>query len=261
MLDIYLFDEGGDASAESSAATETSSEESGVATQEEEKLYTKTDMSEAIKGRVKGLKARETELTEMLDKYKPISERLSVRYGTSDLDELVKMLDNDDSWLEAEAAKRGLTKEATKTVMEVEREKRALAQREAEHRAELQRIENVTRWRAEERELRKTYPNFNLDEEFDDPRFSNLLFGGVSVEDAYMALHAKDIVRGGVQYAYEKGREAQADSIRANADRPLENGVSSKPAVNTKIDVSKLTNAELDAIEARVRAGERITLR
>lgn len=262
MFLLNLFAEG----AESAPAEDTSSEttDSSVDTgsqPEEEKLYTKTDMSNAVKERVKNLKAREEQANKRIASYGELHRILTDRYGTDDINELQERLLGDDLYIEQESIKRNMSKEATKLQIEREyREKREFerARAEAEER---ERQENVLRWRGEEVELQKTFPNFDLAEEFEDPTFAQMLMSGVPVRNAYMAIHAEDIIQGGVQVAYEKGREAVASSVAANANRPLENGASSKPAVNTKKEVSKLSYAEMDDIDARVNRGERITFR
>lgn len=266
MFLLNLFADGADSapageSASADTSTETPTSDNTGSQPEEEKLYTKTDMSNAVKERVKNFKAREAEANQRINAYGELHRILADRYGTDDLAQLQERLLGDDLYIEQESIKRNMSKEATKLQIEREyREKREFerARAEAEER---ERQENVIRWRNEEAELQKTFPNFDLTTEFEDPTFAQMLMSGVPVRNAYMALHAEDIIQGGVQVAYEKGREAVASSIAANAGRPLENGVSNKPAVNTKKDVSKLTYAEMDDIDARVNRGERITFR
>lgn len=265
MFYLNLFDEGAESSpAEAESSTETSSETSTEETgsqPEEEKLYTKTDMSNAVKERVKNFKAREEQANQRISAYGELHRILADRYGTDDISQLQERLLGDDLYIEAESVKRNMSKEATKLQIEREyREKREFERARAEAE-EAERQANVIKWRGEETELKKTFPNFDLNTEFEDPTFAQMLMSGIPVRSAYMAIHADDIIQGGVQVAFEKGKEAVAASIAANAKRPLENGVSSKPAVNTKKDISKLTNAEMDDIDARVRRGERVTLR
>lgn len=268
MFLLNLFADGADSAPAGEAAeasTETSTSETsteGTGSQpEEEKLYTKTDMSNAVKERVKNFKAREAEANERINAYGELHRILADRYGTDDIEQLQERLLGDDLYIEQESIKRNMSKEATRLQIEREyREKREFERAKAEAE-ERERQENVTRWRNEEAELQKTFPNFDLTTEFEDPTFAQLLISGVPVRSAYMALHADDIIQGGVQVAFERGKEAVASSIQANAKRPLENGVSSKPAVNTKKDISKLTKAEMDDIDERVRRGERITFR
>ena len=145
--------------------------------------------------------------------------------------------------------------EATKLQMELEyrdaqeRERNAAIAREAKFQSD------VLRWRGEEIELRKTFPNFVLDEEFENPRFYDLITTGWSLEDAYEAVHAKELIQGSMQHAYEKGRENLSNSIQANANRPASNGVSSQGANITKYDFKKMTNEEFDKFREDVRAG------
>ena len=263
MFKLFLFDEGGEAAAAPSTAPETPSDAPArdTGSQPEEKLYTKTDMSNAVKERVKGFKAREAEANQKIASYGELHRILADRYGTDDIAELQNRIIGDDLYVEAESVKRNMSKEATKLQLEREyREKREFERAKAEA-DEAKRQADVLRWRGEEVELRKTFPSFDLSTEFENPAFANLLMNNIPVRDAYMAIHANDIFQGTVQHAFEKGKEAVAASIAANANRPLENGVSSKPAINTRKDISKLTNAEMDEIDAQVSRGERVTFR
>ena len=262
MLDIYLFDEGGDASADSSAAVGTSDSGEGVATQDgwakaKEQFhddYSK-EMSEAIQKRLSKSKEKEAELNARISQFEALQKSLAKRYGTDDLLELDSRVRNDESWIKAEADRRGMSVEATKLQMELEyrdaqeRERNEAIAREAKIQAD------VLRWRGEERELQKTFPNYVLDEEFENPRFYNLLTNGWSVGDAYEAVHAKELIQGSMQHAYEKGRENLSSSIQANANRPTSNGVSSQGANITQYDFKKMTDEEFDKFREDLRAG------
>ena len=258
MFKLNLFDEGAESS---TAETPSASSPEETGSQPEEKLYTKTDMSNAVKERVKSLKAKEAEANERLKSYDELHRRLAARYGTDDIAELQEKILSDDLFIESESVKRNMGKEATRLQIEREYRERRELERAREAQAEAERQKNVIQWRAEEAELQQTFPNFSLNEEWENPQFADLLMSGIPVRNAYMALHAEDIMQGSVQVAYEKGREAVASSIAANAGRPLENGVSSKPAVNTAKKISELTDSEMDAISERVRRGEKVYLR
>ena len=261
MLDIYLFDEGGDASAESSAAGTPDSGE-GVATQDgwakaKEQYhddYSK-EMSEAIKNRLKAQKGKEAELNARIAQYEKLQKSLSKRYGTDDLVELDNRVRNDEAWIRSEADRRGMSVEATKLQMELEYRDAQERERNEALAKEAEVQQNVLRWRGEELELRKTFPNFVLDEEFENPKFSDLLMRGWSVGDAYEAIHAKELIQGSMQHAYEKGRENLSNSIQANANRPTSNGVSSQGANITKYDFKKMSDDEFDKFREDLRAG------
>lgn len=262
MFDLYLFDDGGDASAESSTATETPNSDNGVATQDgwakaKEQYhddYSK-EMSEAIKTRLKASKEKEAELNNRLSQYEALQKSLAKRYGTDDIAELDNRVRNDEGWIKAEADRRGMSVEATKLQMELE-------YRDAQERERLQALEreakvqaDVLRWRGEEAQLRKTFPNFVLDEEFENPKFSDLLTIGWSVEDAYHAVHSKELLQGGMQTAYEKGRENLSASIQANANRPTSNGVSSQGANIQNFNFKTMSDEEFDKVREDIKAG------
>ena len=70
-------------------------------------------------------------------------------------------------------------------------------------------------------ELRRSLPDFDFARELENPRFERLVMGaGVSVEDAYRAIHHAAIE----EEIRRRTREDVARSIGSGAARPAENG-------------------------------------
>ncbi len=109
-------------------------------------------------------------------------------------------------------------------------------------------------------ELRKTVPDFDLLREMNDPGFARLTAPGtgVSVRDAFYALHGADIQRDSMAYAAQKAGERIAASVRAGASRPLENGMERSGGVNMALDISGMDRKTREEYRRRIRSGERI---
>lgn len=113
-------------------------------------------------------------------------------------------------------------------------------------------------WLTEGEELKKTYPDFDLETEIQDERFMNLLRQDWSVTDAYVAIHAKELIARGIGTAAERAQKNVMDNIRARGMRPAENGTGSKAGVIIKKDPSQFDNKDLEEIRKRVANGEKI---
>lgn len=85
-------------------------------------------------------------------------------------------------------------------------------------------------------ELRKQFPDFDLSVQLQDPAFLRMTSPGtgISVENAYFALHRDALQSAAMEMAAKKTAELISNNIRANGRRPEENGLSAQaPTVNT----------------------------
>ena len=185
-----------------------------------------------------------------------IMQKLMVRYGVNDTQALSKALDSDEV-IEAIAADRG---ESPETVRELERlrvieneqkhaNEMALAQRSAD--------EQYNRWVQEAEEIKAVYPEFNLENELENPQFRALITTKnpqyqISMQDAYKLIHHEELVKAAEAVAAEK----LSKSVNARAARPSENGLGNQSGIVVKNDVSKLTKKDRADIARRVARGE-----
>lgn len=280
-VDLNLFDgEGAPAgessgeAAESAAETQTgeaeNSEESDAdsePTEEERRqayndlikeykdFYTK-DTQEMINRRFKETKNLEKQLKE----YAPLMDILSQRYNVSDVQSAIKAMEDDNAYWEQLAYDAGMSVDQYKMVSKLQRENRALlqAQQEVLQQQETDRL--VNQWKAEEAELQAIYPEFNLDAELmANPELGRLMQSGVPMRHAYEVLHFDEIQNAAMSYTAQQTAKAVTDNIRANGNRPVENGASKGNAFTQKVDVSKLTDKEMDEYIRRAARGETIS--
>lgn len=223
-----------------------------------------SDYKDLFTERVQGIidkRFKETKnLEAQLERLSPVIEILSSKYGvpTDDIDKLSKAIQDDDSYYEDEAAQKGLTVEQLKKFKKMERENAELKRAHEE----FQRRQNADRiyadWIHQSEQVKQIYPSFDLNDEIQNPSFLKLLKSGVDVKAAYQAVHMDDILGGAMQYTAQKIQQQTVNSIKARANRPTENGLSSQTGVVVKNDVSKLTAADRREIARRVQFGEHI---
>ena len=93
---------------------------------------------------------------------------------------------------------------------------------------------------AQEAEMKKAYPDFDLGKEMKNPKMQSLLASGVSLEDAYHAIHHKELL----QKTAEEAKNATVSSIAAKGTRVSEGASSATVPATTKTDFSKMSRAE-----------------
>ena len=112
--------------------------------------------------------------------------------------------------------------------------------------------------------MKATFPNFDLRKELQNPAFARMTSPnvGVSVEDAYYAVHRREIQAAAMQVTAQKTAQKISNSIQAGQRRPAEHGTSGQAASVTSFDYSKASKAEREALKQRIRAaaarGEKI---
>lgn len=214
-----------------------------------------------IEKRVKGL----SDKLKSYEKLNPALDLLRSRYGIEDItdvDALAKAIEDDDSYYEAEAMERGITVEENKRIHRIERENAEFRRAEKDRLEQERREEVFRRWGKQTEATKAIFPGFDFDTEFDNsPLFRELLGKGFDVESAFKAAHVDEIMAGAMQYAAKTAEKKVADSIAANGKRPTENGVSSQSASVTKVDISKMSNAQMDEYIRKARNGEKVTFR
>lgn len=215
------------------------------------------DVQRIVQQRLRSAKGAE----ESLGKIQTGIDLLKKAYGTEDLDALNKAIMDDGRFYEQEAMKRGMDVETFKQLTQKDVQLEAMKRAQAEAREREEQARQVMAWRAQETELKKTFPDFDLETEIDASggELFQMLRRGVSLEHAYLALHMDDIVGSTVQSAMQRGAQKTLESVRANGLRPAENGNGDGPGVKQAVDLSKLTPQQMRDIERRLMRGEVIT--
>ena len=215
------------------------------------------EMQKIMSARLKSAKGAE----ENLGKLAPALEVLARKYGLDpaniDYDALTKKVSDDDSYYEDKALEMGVSVETAKKLDQMERNterEKAQAERTLQEQAFQQHFISLER---QGEELRKIFPNFDLNKELQNPSFRRMTAPGtgiMSVEDAYRAVHRKEIDAAASQIIAEKTAQKISNAIQAGSLRPDENGTSGRSPSVTTFDYRKASREQREALKQRIRA-------
>lgn len=203
------------------------------------------EMQKMMQERVKKSKAAEETLSNLV----PV---MAKKYGLDPNDpniyeSLTQAVYKDDGNFEDQALEEG------KPVEEI--------RQQANRNLEQQRIQqHIQKLEQQGEALKQVIPGFDLRTELQNPAFARMTAPnvGISVEDAYYAIHRKELMTGAMQAAQKVTAQKISNSIQAGQRRPAENGTTGQAASVTTFDYSKASKEEREALKARIRRGEKI---
>ena len=203
------------------------------------------DIQSTIQDRFKN----QADLKAQMDKMEPALKVLRDRAGVQTNDELVSKIMDDDSLYEEEANERGMTTAALKQfkAMEAELEKRKAAEQQSLQQRMVQN--HLTKLTQQAEEFKKVIPGFDLMAEINrNPTFAKLTSPGVglSVRDAYFAIHHDELAPQMMQAGAERARKQMAGTIQAQSKRPVEGAAkpSGGPSGDVGMDIRKMSRSE-----------------
>lgn len=190
-----------------------------------------------------------------LSKYKGIEEEnakmkeilglQNIRYGLdteskSYLDDYMSAVQNDSKIFEDKAMEAGMSVDEYMKVQRAEQIIRDNDRRE-QMRKQDELTQNHVRNLVEQSEaLKSEFPNFNIENEIANPQFKRLVDppelggAGLSVRNAFFALHNSDIMKATMNNAVNQAAINTANAVQTNKNRPSENGLSSAQTVTVK---------------------------
>lgn len=191
-----------------------------------------------------------------LDEVQPIIDLLMSRYGAKSVVELNARLE--DEMIPDLADEAGMTPEAYKRQLNLERENARL-KAEYEQRALNERVDS---WFKEAETLKAKYPDFDLVQKADHPKygqqFLRLLESGIDVEAAYLAAFHDEIIGRAKAETAKKAESATLEAIKSGGMRPAEIGAKNQSGIVRKSSVSELTAEDRAEIARRAARGEKI---
>lgn len=213
-----------------------------------------------VNARLKSAKAAE----ERLNKLAPAIDLLAKKYGLDaenmDFDALNNAINDDDTYYEERALRTGEDIETAKA-----NEQRDIAaarqQRIQEQSLQQQMIDNhIHSLEAQAEELKKTFPNFDLRKELENPVFVRLTApnSGLSLADAHFAIHRNEIMSGYGAVTAQQTAQKLSKSIAANGRRPSEAGTTGQAPSVTTFDYRNASKEQREALKKRIRSGEKV---
>ena len=221
------------------------------------------EMQGMMRDRVKNTNAR-------LDKAMQILELVGRDYGVEaeniadlDLDALRTKVEGDKRRYERAAIAHGTDVDTEMRLDQLQRENRQQKKELDDRQREAELQNHYRNLQAQAQELRKVFPDFNLDRELENQEFYERTLPGSrdTVESAYYAIHGKEIAAMRAQQAANMAArgtsQAMANSIQAGRRMPAENGtVQRAPGTVKSTPFSKMTPEQRKEFERQARAGK-----
>ena len=207
-------------------------------------------MQDTVKARLKDADANKA----ILDTLAPVIKQLAQEHGLDpehpDYQALVKSVTGE---YEDKALEMGVSKE---TVMKLDQQQRTLEQQKFQNH--IQKLEQ------QGEAMKAVFPKFDLRTEMQNPTFARLTSPniGLSVEDAYYAVHRKDLQTASMEVAAKQTAKMISNAIQSGSRRPDETGSATQAPSVTTFDYRKASRAQREALKARIRSaaarGEKI---
>lgn len=213
-------------------------------------------VQKAIQDRFKN----QADLQKVVDDQRAVLEMAMKDRHVQSIDELKKSYDEDDSLIQDEAEAAGMTVESFRTMKAIEQENARLRQVEQASIQDQLMRNHFSKLTQQAEELRKTFPDFDLRAELQNPEFFRLTSPevGISVEDAFYTLHGKELAAASMKAGMERAQQQLGKTIRAQGMRPIEGAAhgQGQPAAQAPMDFSHMTRREREAFRSQVKSGK-----
>ena len=213
-------------------------------------------MQAVIQARLRTAKGAE----ETLGKLTPALEVLARQYGQDpnnpDYEALALAINNDQSFYEDKALEMGVDV-ATARKMDQQERDTVRQQREQERTLEQQKFQNhIMKLEQQGQAMKQVFPNFDLRTELQNPTFARMTSPnvGISVEDAYYAVHRKDLQSAAMQVTAQTVAKKISNDIQSGNRRPSEAGTSGQAPSVTTFDYSKASPEQRAAFKQYLRS-------
>ena len=212
-------------------------------------------MQSVVQSRLRSAKGAE----ETLGKLTPALEVLARQHGLDpaniDYDALAKKISDDDAFYEDKALEMGVSVETAKKFDQEERATARQQRQEAQTLEEQKFQQHIMKLEQQGEAMKKVFPHFDLKKELQNPVFVRMTSPnvGLSVEDAYYAVHRNEIQTAAMQVTAQKTAQKISNDIQAGRRRPQENGTSGQAPSVTTFDYSKATREQREALKQRIR--------
>ena len=212
-------------------------------------------MQAVVQSRLKSAKGAEEALGKMAPALEVLARKYDLDPANMDYDALAKKINDDDSYYEDKALEMGVSVETAKKIDQMERNTER-EKTQNERTLQEQKIQqHFIKLEQQSEAMKNVFPNFDLRKELQNPAFARMTSPnvGISVEDAYYAIHRNEIQTASMQIAAKKTAEKISNAIQSGSRRPDESGVSSQaPSVST-FDYRNASREQREALKQRIR--------
>lgn len=171
----------------------------------------------------------------------------------ADFKAFAKAVQEDDKLFENKALEMGVDVKTAKRLESLEADKRRRDAEDAQRQRDDAVRAHLDRLKAQAAEMKKQFPDFDLDRELQNPAFFRMTSpeGGLNIKQAYYACHADEITAAKEAETARKVSAAISNSIRAGQKMPEENGAGRKAAAGVTVKPYSQMNAQERAVYRR----------
>ena len=197
-------------------------EDSKQLTEAEFEKLIKGDFKEQFEKRIRdNLKRRFKESSKSKEKVaqnEKIIDVLMSKYGIDKFDasELIDAINSDKAPKTSKMPQKDADEDILRRIRELELENEHMKKQRAQKAMQ----DTINSWVSDDKALKETYPDFNIETEAKNPEFLKLLKAGASLKSAYFAVHHEEIVKDLVEKAVMEAKEKTALSIKTRGQRP-----------------------------------------
>ena len=212
-------------------------------------------MQAVVQSRLKSAKGAEEALGKMTPALEVLARKYDLDPKNMDYDALAKKINDDDSYYEEKALELGVSVDTAKKIDQMERNtEREKAQ--TERTLQEQKIQqHIVKLEQQGEAMKKVFPKFDLRTELQNPVFARMTSPnvGISVEDAYYAVHRNEIQTAAMQATAQKTAEKISNAIQSGSRRPDESGASSQAASVSTFNYRNASIEQREALKRRIR--------
>ena len=212
------------------------------------------DVQAAIKDRFKN----QADLQGRLDAIQPMLDALMKKTGAESVEELNKLIAEDDSIYQEEADAAGMPVDKYREMVRLQKEHDDAIASEKRLREQVANRDRFAELHRQGEDLKQMFPDFDLMKEMENEAFRNMTMSGqLTVEQAFYALHGKELTPQLMAYGMQRARQQMGQTIQATGQRPQEGAMRGRTtaAAEPKINPASLTRKEREMYKQMARRG------
>ena len=208
-------------------------------------------MQAVVQSRLKSAKSAEESMAKLTPALELLARKHNLDPTNMDYDALARAISDDSDYYEDKALEMGVSVETAKKIDQQEREKA----REARTLQEQSFQQHIMKLEQQGEAMKKIFPSFDLRKELQNPVFARMTAPnvGLSVEDAYYAVHRNEIQIAAMQATQQKTAQKISNAIQSGSRRPDEAGISSQAPSVTTFNYRNASKEQRDALKKRIR--------
>lgn len=212
-------------------------------------------MQAVVQSRLRSAKNAEESLTKLTPALELLARKHNLDPTNMDYDALAEAINNDRDYYEDKALEMGVPVE---TAMKIDQKERDDVRTKAQAERTLQEQkfqEHIQKLEQQGEALKKVFPSFDLRTELRNPAFARMTAPGVglSVEDAYYAVHRNEIQVASMQATAQQTAKKISNAIQSGSRRPDEAGISSQAPSVTTFNYRNASIEQRNALKKRIR--------